>query len=126
MAYLIDSDITIRYVSQQYNNSILVKLDNILDNEFNYSIISLMEVLGFNGDTNEMQQLETLFNNGNKFEINDAVVDETLHIRKITKIKLPDAIIAATSLVHDLELITGNVNDFKNVPGLKVIDPYTL
>jgi hypothetical protein len=49
---------------------------------------------------------------------------ETIHIRKTLKIKLPDAIILSTSLVHNLELITRNVDDFKNVPGLKVINPF--
>src|SRR6266487_1054697 len=104
MAYLIDSDVTIKYVGQQYNTSLLMKLDHILDNEFNYSNSIFYGSIRINGDPAEMHQLEILFNSGNKFDINDAVVAETIHIRKIIKIKLPDAIIAATSLVYDLEL----------------------
>lgn len=30
--------------------------------------------------------------------------------------------IAATSLVHDLTLVTHNTQDFKNVPGLRLED----
>ena len=40
-------------------------------------------------------------------------------------IKLPDAIIAATALVYDLTLISRNVSDFKNIEGLKVLNPFT-
>ncbi len=42
------------------------------------------------------------------------------------KIKLPDAIIAATALVYDLFLISRNTGDFKNINYLKLIDPYNL
>jgi toxin FitB len=38
--------------------------------------------------------------------------------------KLPDAIIAATALVHGCELVTRNVSDFAKIPGLSVFDPF--
>lgn len=52
------------------------------------------------------------------------VVLKTIEIRKNHKIKLPDAIIAATALVHRLTLVSRNTNDFKNIPGLKVVNPH--
>ena len=54
------------------------------------------------------------------------IVQRTVAIRKQHNIKLPDAIIAATALVNGLDLITHNTSDFKNIPGLKVIDPWNL
>jgi predicted nucleic acid-binding protein len=33
---------------------------------------------------------------------------------------LPDALIAATGLVHQLTLLTRNVADFRRVPGLRL------
>lgn len=33
-----------------------------------------------------------------------------------------DLLIAATALVHDLTLVTHNVQDFKHVPGLTIVD----
>jgi len=64
--------------------------------------------------------------------INDALVIEleqpiklkTADIRKAHKLKLPDAIIAATALVYDLTLLSRNLADFKNITGLKVVDPW--
>ena len=51
--------------------------------------------------------------------------NETIALRKIQKIKLPDAIIAATALVHNLTIISRNTSDFKNITGLTCLDPYT-
>jgi predicted nucleic acid-binding protein len=59
-------------------------------------------------------------------DINAGIVQKTISIRKSKKIELPDAIIAATALVHGFTLISRNTSDFKNIMGLKVIDPYGL
>jgi predicted nucleic acid-binding protein len=38
--------------------------------------------------------------------------------------KLGDALIAATALLHDLPLVTRNEEDFKHVAGLRVLNPF--
>ena len=40
------------------------------------------------------------------------------------KIKLPDAIIAATALNQDAFLVTRNVSDFQGIAGLKIENPF--
>jgi len=40
--------------------------------------------------------------------------------------KLGDAIIAATAIVHGLTLLTRNTEDFNHLQGLTIIDPHTL
>jgi predicted nucleic acid-binding protein len=37
---------------------------------------------------------------------------------------LPDAIIAASALVANLPLMTRNVDDFRRIEGLALIDPF--
>ena len=64
--------------------------------------------------------------------ISDAIVIElekeiklkTAEIRKLHKIKLPDAIIAANAVVYGYTLLTRNVGDFKNIDGVKMINPW--
>ena len=39
------------------------------------------------------------------------------------KLSIPDALIAATALIHQLELYTLNLKDFRYIPGLKLHQP---
>lgn len=55
--------------------------------------------------------------------IKEHIIKTTIDLRKSNKIKLPDAIIAATAIAYDLTLLTRNVNDFKNLKGLRIYDP---
>ncbi|HAH54244.1 MAG TPA: hypothetical protein DCM02_02880 [Flavobacterium sp.] len=48
-----------------------------------------------------------------------------MKIRRSKKIRTPDAIIAATAIVHNLTLIT-NDNDFNGIQKLKTINPFSL
>ncbi len=72
-----------------------------------------------------MQKLENMLNLADMFYINDNVIQKTIDLRKAHKIKLGDAIIAATALVYNFDLLSHNSVDFKNIPGLTVIDPYS-
>jgi predicted nucleic acid-binding protein len=59
-------------------------------------------------------------------EVNKDLIDTTIEIRQTYKIKLPDAIIAATALVYNLTLISRNAKDFDGIDGLDFINPYEL
>jgi predicted nucleic acid-binding protein len=50
----------------------------------------------------------------------------TINICRQSKIKLPDAIIAAIALVHNLTLLTRNVSDFKNISKLIYMNPWEI
>jgi hypothetical protein len=55
--------------------------------------------------------------------ISDEIVNATINIRKQQRLKIPDAIIAATALVNDFTLIADNDKDFYEVPELKYVNP---
>ncbi|GAO27811.1 hypothetical protein [Geofilum rubicundum] len=57
-------------------------------------------------------------------DIENLIVVKTIELRKIIKIALPDAIIAATALVYDLTLLSRNTKDFIDVPNLKIRNPW--
>jgi len=40
--------------------------------------------------------------------------------------KLPDAIIAATAIFHNFTLLTRNVDDFKNISFLHILNPWEI
>gem|GEM_PF-6793826 len=54
--------------------------------------------------------------------LDEPVIWETIRLRQQKVAKVPDSVIAATALVHDLMLITRNTKDFKRVPGLALLD----
>lgn len=58
--------------------------------------------------------------------INLEIITICIDLRKKYKIKLPDALIAATAIINNLILITRNTKDFENVLELKCINPYEL
>ena len=54
-------------------------------------------------------------------EVSLATADLQASLRKSGRtIEMPDAILAATALVHELVLVTRNVRHFQNVPGLVI------
>ncbi len=88
------------------------------------SAITYMEALGYPFKTTK----EELFVKGlceacDLIELTRPIIDKTIEIRKHSKIKLPDAIIAASALVEDAELVTVNVKDFESIKRVKIINP---
>lgn len=84
-------------------------------------------MLGFSDITNneELKFLEFI-DAANLIDLGKDVVNKTIEIRKLSKIKLPDAIIAATALLNELAIITRNTKDFSKVEGLELVDPFNL
>jgi len=47
--------------------------------------------------------------------LTDDIANMVIDIRQQFKIKTPDAIIGATALAHGFDIVTNNVDDFKNL-----------
>ena len=127
MGYLLDTNAVINYLDASIPLSGMQILNTIVDDEPMISIVTKMETLGYNFTSVEEQTtMETFINGSNVLDLNNDIVNKTIAIRKSKKMKLPDAIIAATALVYNLALITRNIADFKNIKELKTIDPFNL
>jgi predicted nucleic acid-binding protein len=127
MGYLLDTNSIICYLEDSLPFNGMNLLNTIVDDEPLLSSITKIETLGYNFKSVEEQiTMETFINGSTVLEINNDIVNKTIELRKIKKIKLPDAIIAATALVHNLTLITRNTSDFKNIVDLIVIDPHKI
>lgn len=125
--YLLDTNAVINYLGASLPHSAMLFMHGVVDEFCNISIISKMETLGYNfSSQTEQTTMEAFVAGATVLSINEDIVNNTIAIRKSKKIKLPDAIIAATVLVYNLTLITCNTADFKNIPGLNVIDPNSL
>ena len=107
--------------------AILPFLQSVLDIECNLSIITKIELLGWQFPSAEKEADATDFINASTiYGLTDDIANQTISIRKSVKIKLPDAVIAATALIHGLELISRNEADFKKIPGLVLVNPFAI
>ncbi len=118
---LLDSNILI-YLAQKK----LAPDDFILPNDLLFvSDISLMETLGYAfSDLTEKQETEALLNVLVRLPIVDSVVMKVIEMRQSRRMKLPDAIIAATALLFDCKVVTRNVSDFAGLDRLEVLNPF--
>jgi predicted nucleic acid-binding protein len=88
-----------------------------------FSSITKLEALGYSGLTAaDDKALRELLAQFEEVPILPAVIDEAIRLRRLHKLKTPDAIVAATALLQQAELVTRNTGDFKKVGGLTVLD----
>ena len=88
------------------------------------SDVSRIEVLGFSNSIEEEESFISFFSDLKILSLDEAVIQKSIQIRKQKRIKLGDAIIAATALVHNLKLITRNVVDFNGIDDLELINSF--
>lgn len=128
MKYLWDTNIAIYYLQQQFPAMVEQLVDN-LTKESNpaISFISEMELLCWKTATeNDLKVLNGFITNCFVIELEQAIKLKTVEIRKAYNIKLPDAIIAATAIIHGLILVTRNEKDFVQIKGLNIINPFSV
>ena len=122
--YLIDTNIVINALKQQLPPKaaqFVQLLPPII------SQITRIELLGWPRATSvQLVPLQFFIKNAVLLAVDEPVIKQTIQLRQHHKIKLGDALIAATALVHGIGLVTQNVSDFKLIRQLKVIDPYSL
>lgn len=121
--FLIDTNVLIDAQMGRLSEKGSTFLAEIVNDDFTISFITYIEFLGYKDVTIESEAFIAL---ANVLEMNKSIINICITLRKERKIKLPDAIIAATAIAYDLTLISRNTADFKPINGLTFIDPYSL
>jgi predicted nucleic acid-binding protein len=122
--YLVDTNTIIDYLENRLPISSIDLLDNI---SIQLSVISRIELLAWQKASDEQLKILTDFIEASVvFNLDENIIIKAIEIRKKYRTKLPDAIIAATTEVNNLELLTRNLKDFEKIDGLKCIDPHLL
>ncbi len=124
--YLWDTNTAIYYLQQQFPSAAEKFIDGLLNEDQPYiSAITEIELLCWKTATEkDLEVLHNFINDALVIELEQSIKLKTADIRKQHKIKLPDAIIAATALVYDLTLITRNTKDFEGISSLTTLNPW--
>jgi hypothetical protein len=124
--YLIDNNAISSYFSGTLSENAMQLMADVIDQIPNISVITEIEALSWiNVDKNKERIVQEFINDSHVISLTPAVVKQCVNIRRSQKIKTPDAIIAATAIVHNLTLITSD-SDFKNIADLVVLNPNLL
>ena len=123
--YFLDSNVIIDYLAGKLSDSGMKLVSNIVDQTPNISVISQIEILRFNDTPENEAILENFINSSIIYPLSNSIVKRTIEVCKQMKIKLPDAVIAATALLEDFTLVTRNIDDFQNIPNLKLLDSWS-
>jgi hypothetical protein len=105
--FLLDTNFILGLLKSHPEVLAAISLRNLSVSECGYSAITRMELLGFPGISREeesmiRQKLERL----TYLPLTRAVEDVVIGLRQTRKIKLPDAVIAATAICAGVELLT--------------------
>ncbi|MFZ4599490.1 MAG: type II toxin-antitoxin system VapC family toxin [Terrimicrobiaceae bacterium] len=87
--------------------------------------VTRVEALGFLGITPaEESAIRGYLGRCPAYPMDEEVIERAIHLRQQKRLKLGDAIIAATALEFGLPLVTRNDVDFRDIGGLEIINPF--
>ena len=118
MNYLIDTNIIIYHLNGNQNAT-----DFVIANYKNITVsfISYIEVLSYPYTLDEFNEIKKFMDSFYRIDINNQIILQTIDLRKVSKIKIPDCIIGATALINKQTLVIRNVKDYKNF-GIKLLN----
>ena len=86
------------------------------------SVITRIELLTKTEPAAEYATMQTFVQSVAVLPLDEPVTQQTIRLRQQHRVKLPDAIIAATALAHGIPLLTRNGRDFQTLAGLVVLN----
>ena len=124
--YLWDTNTAVYYLQQQFPPGAEKFIDDLLkEDQPVISAITEIELMCWKTIAEkDLELLKNFINDALVIELEQPIKLKTADIRKAHRIKIPDAIIAATALIYDLILLSRNLADFGGISGLKIINPW--
>ncbi|NUQ23103.1 MAG: type II toxin-antitoxin system VapC family toxin [Saprospiraceae bacterium] len=93
----------------------------LIDSNCFVSEITKLEVLGFHRlIAQEKAYYEEVFGFKTLLPITADIIDKAIELRQQRKMCIADSILAATALIHNLELLTRNASDFSHITELRI------
>lgn len=124
LKYLWDTNIVIYYLQRLLPIEAEERMDLIATSPICISVITEIELYCWKTPApNDLGLIYEFVGDAVVLDLKQEIRFKTAELRQNFRIKLPDAIIAATALVHDLTLLANNVKDFMVIKGLRMKNP---
>ena len=121
---ILDSDalVALMNVSDLHHESIIKRLLEGTDG-FSVSVVTYSEALVRSYETGKQAMMIERINSLVKeiYEVNSGIAERAAQLRAASKIKLPDALIAATAIDKKLTLLTFDEKLAKKTPGAELL-----
>ena len=105
--YLLDTNFILGLLKATPEVLAIVRERDLLASSCAYSAVTRMELLGYpNIKSDEERLISDRLSKFTYLSISSEVEDLAIALRRSRKLKLPDALIAATAIHHSLELLT--------------------
>ncbi len=122
--FLMDTNVIIDYLGNKLPKKEAEFIENL---PINISVVTRIELIGrHNATRRHIQSMNSFLSNATVYELDETIILQTIDIRQKYKIKLPDAIIAATALSNNLTLITHDVFDYNAIKNLRLINSWQI
>ena len=122
--FLMDTSAVIKYLGETFPPQGLTFIDNFINSDCTISFISEIELQVWKpANPDNLIVFKQFIANTQIIQINDDIIAETIKVRKDYRLKIADAIIAATALALNRTLVADNDRDFTRVPLLQYINP---
>jgi predicted nucleic acid-binding protein len=119
-----DSNILIYHFNDALPSSALNHVESWITESAVISVMSRIEVLGYPQTADQLQQAMRLLAYFDEIPLHEPVVQRTITLRQQYRIRLPDALIAATAFYLGFPLVTRNTRDFQTINGLVILNPF--
>jgi toxin FitB len=124
--YLLDTNILIYHLKGDIPQREIEKIESILKHSFIISVITKIEFLGWRKHTVDgFLKAQEFLRHAAIIPVDSELADLAIELRRNNNIKLADALIAATALLNNLVLVTGNEEDFTAIEELEIYNPLT-
>jgi hypothetical protein len=120
-----DSNILIYHLNDALPSAVLNRVESWITEGAVISVMSRIEVLGHPQTADQLQQAMRLLAYFDEIPLHEPVVQRTITLRQQYRIRIPDALIAATALAFGFPLVTRNTQDFCPITDLAILNPFT-
>jgi predicted nucleic acid-binding protein len=126
LKYLLDTNIVIYHLSGMLDERTAGVFERFFEDEVPaVSAVTEIELFGWhNASDDDILKISTFLELCDKLEIGRPVIDLASLIRRKYRLKLGDAVIAASAITHSLILVSRNEGDFKRVEERRLLNPW--